>query len=102
MSTWLNQFPTILTRRKRRRPVVQARVGQFEELETRQLLVANPLTVSSVADISAASGQVNGAVATVSDTDGSVTAHDLKAVINWGDGSTSKGHLVAAEGGTFQ
>ncbi|MDB5335759.1 MAG: hypothetical protein JWN70_1378 [Planctomycetaceae bacterium] len=99
MSTWLNGLQRYLVSPVKRKP--HQRFGRgLEVLEVRQVLAVNPITVSAVSDISSTDGHVNAEVATFSDSDESASVHDFKAVIDWGDGKTSKGHVTAgAEGG---
>ncbi|MDB5389068.1 MAG: hypothetical protein JWM11_4714 [Planctomycetaceae bacterium] len=101
MSSWFQfvaQHITTKSRRQSRRAVGL----DLESLESRQLLTVNPLTVSSVADITATGGKVSGEVASFVDAIAPVTTHDFKATINWGDGTTSKGKVVAGTDGGFE
>lgn len=62
------------------------------------VLLAEPSTVSS--NLTAPAGvTISGAVDTFSDTDSSAVASDYAAQVDWGDGSTSIGHIVAGANG---
>ncbi|MDB5335758.1 MAG: hypothetical protein JWN70_1377, partial [Planctomycetaceae bacterium] len=84
-----------------RRKAHQRLNAVLESLELRQVLSVNPISVSSVAHISTSDGHVNATVATFTDTDSSADLHSFKAVINWGDGKSSKGHITAGVEGNF-
>ncbi|MDB5339103.1 MAG: hypothetical protein JWN70_4722 [Planctomycetaceae bacterium] len=97
MSTWLKGLEYYMPSRRRRSRAVLG--GYFETLETRQVLSVNPITFGTVADISSADGRVSSTVAAFTDTDTSATSRDFKVTIDWGDGSTSKGKIVAVDAG---
>jgi uncharacterized protein (TIGR03118 family) len=101
MSKWfqtLTQHLIPVTRRK----TTPRFAFDLESLEARQLLTASPIAVSSVADITATKGKVSGEVATFTDATTGSTTRDFKATVSWGDGSTSKGKVVAGTDGGFE
>ena len=62
--------------------------------------VVNPaLTV--LASVRATEGVTTGTVATFTDANPNATASDFTATINWGDGTTTTGTVVAQNGGGF-
>lgn len=100
MPIWFVQKQRWITPRTRRRLVSECR-GTVEALEARVVLEGGPITVNSVADIAAVDGRINGTVATFTDTNQAASTKDYKAIIQWGDGSTSKGRIATAEGEGF-